>query len=76
VIGASELSDDDDGKNDGLKWKLAESSASGITFLPLVRYRHFVEADEAVLKYLCMIATYSVFQGEGRPRPPRHGLIG
>jgi hypothetical protein len=25
VIGASGLSDDDDGKNDGLKWKLAES---------------------------------------------------
>ena len=24
VIGASGLSDDDDGKNDGLKWKLAE----------------------------------------------------
>jgi hypothetical protein len=26
VIGASGLSDDDDGKNDGLKWKLAESA--------------------------------------------------
>ncbi len=25
VIGASGLSDDDDGKNEGLKWKLAES---------------------------------------------------
>ncbi len=25
VIGASGLSDDDDSKNDGLKWKLAES---------------------------------------------------
>jgi hypothetical protein len=25
VIGASGLGDDDDGKNDGLKWKLAES---------------------------------------------------
>ncbi len=25
VIGASGLSDDNDGKNDGLKWKLAES---------------------------------------------------
>jgi hypothetical protein len=44
VIGASGLSDDDDVKNDGLKWKLADQSASGITFLPLVRYRHFVAA--------------------------------
>ncbi len=25
VIGASGMSDDDDDKNDGLKWKLAES---------------------------------------------------
>ncbi len=25
MVGASGLSDDDDGKNDGLKWKLAES---------------------------------------------------
>ncbi len=43
MIGASGQSDDDDGKNDGLKLKLSDriQSASGITFLPLVRYRHF-----------------------------------
>jgi hypothetical protein len=34
VIGARGLSDDDIGKNDGLKWKLAES------VLLLVRCRH------------------------------------
>ncbi len=37
MIGASGLSDGDD----GLKWKIAESAASEITLLPLVRYRHF-----------------------------------
>ncbi len=51
MIDARGLSDDNDGKNHGLKWKLAEQSARGITFLPLVRYRHFVGAVEAVLKY-------------------------
>jgi hypothetical protein len=40
-MGASGLNDDDDGKKDGLKWKLGNQSACGITFLPLVRYRHF-----------------------------------
>jgi hypothetical protein len=29
VTGASELSDDDDGKNDRLKWKLAKSVHKG-----------------------------------------------
>ncbi len=36
MISVSGLGDDDDGKNDGLYL-----SASGITFLPLVHYRHF-----------------------------------
>ncbi len=88
MISKSGLGYDDDGKNDGLKWKLAElvrrwnnifttsplSSFSKVknigrririgssrimnqgrwgliremtAFLPLVRYRHFVAADEA-----------------------------
>ncbi len=52
MIGASGLSDDGDNKNDGLKWKLAESFLdSGITFLPLSCYHHFVAADEAVFMY-------------------------
>ncbi len=50
MIGASGLINDDDGKNDGLKRKLADQSASGITFLPLVLYRNFVATDEEVLK--------------------------
>ncbi len=42
MIGASGLSDDDDGKPDGLKWEtIGNQSASGITFLPVFRYRHF-----------------------------------
>ncbi len=50
-IGASGLSDDDDGKNDGLKWNSRNQTASGITFFPVVHYRLFVAEDEAVLKY-------------------------
>ncbi len=45
-MGASGLNDDDDGKNDGLKWKLAES------FLPLFRYRHFQKIQETPLPQL------------------------
>ncbi len=49
---------------------------SGIKFLPLVRYRHFVAADEAVLKYYsktgrltdCVLGQVWG-QGEGQPRP-------
>jgi hypothetical protein len=51
VIGARGLSDEDDGKNDGLKWNYGISPLAAITFLLLVRYRHFVGAVEAVLKY-------------------------
>jgi hypothetical protein len=47
MIGASGLSDDDDGKNDGLKWKLAES----VRYSAIICLSHFVAADEAVLKY-------------------------
>jgi hypothetical protein len=52
VIGACRLSDDDGGKNNGLKWKLVESeSANGITFLLLVPYRHFSKfLNKAFLK--------------------------
>jgi hypothetical protein len=41
VIGARGLIDDDDGKNDGLKWKLAESVHWRNNIVPLVHYRHF-----------------------------------
>ncbi len=83
MIGASGLCDDDDGKNDGLKWKLAESVRYGITFLPLVRYRHFVAADKAVFKYYSQTGrlTASVWvggrfwSGGGATTAPRHGLI-
>jgi hypothetical protein len=41
-MAASGLSDDDDGKNDGLKWKLAESSRSIIfTASPLASFAKF-----------------------------------
>jgi hypothetical protein len=46
MIAASGLSDDDDGKNDGLEWKLAESMPQRLTFLPLVHYRHFQIENE------------------------------
>jgi hypothetical protein len=52
VIGACRLSDDDGGKNNGVKWKLVEfESANGITFLLLVLYRHFSKfLNKAFLK--------------------------
>jgi hypothetical protein len=84
MIGARGLNDADDGTNDGLKWKLADQSASEITFLPLVRYRHFVVADESVLKYYSQTGrlTDSAWGGRfgvrrrGHHGAPRHGLIG
>ncbi len=46
VIGPSGLSDDDDGKNDGRKWKLAESVRLRDNIFTLVRYLHFQNSRE------------------------------
>jgi hypothetical protein len=50
VIGASGLSDNDNGKNDGLKWKLAESVRYRNDILPLVRYRQ-LKIQELIEEY-------------------------
>jgi hypothetical protein len=50
VIGASGLSDDDDGKNDRLKWKLAESVRQQnniFTASPLSSFSKWVRKMEA-----------------------------